>query len=172
MKILYLLTLFMIFTGCAHNSPTILSFSSEFKVSLPSSFFSGGTIFSIDELSVKSIKGELISGGVISADSEGLPSGFNMVDYPSYLLKIKTPDDNLLEAFKNSTGEIDYTYNISSLKVDESLNFKIYSLCKNNSCLAYSVKKGFQEHILVIHSRGLSRDKFVTLIKGDLNAKY
>ena len=172
MRLLFIVFISLAFSGCVHAPATTLSFSSEFKLIFPSTFLAGGTIFSIEELSVKSSEGELVSGGVLSVESEGLPAEFNITEYPIYLLGLKEPGEKYSQFFKDSTAEVDYTYGISSLEVERSSSLTIYSLCKEISCLAYSVKKGFSEHILMLHSRGLSREKLVNLIKGDRNAKY
>lgn len=172
MKIILVAGFTFFLYACAHTPSTILSFSSEFKLSLPSSFVAGGTIFSVGGLSAKSNTGELISGQIISIESEGLPSDFDVRDYPDYLLKIKKIHSESSEVFEKSSGEVDYVYDLESLQILEEGGLKMYTLCKDENCLAFVVKNEFGDHIFSVNSRGISREYLVKVIKGDLNAKY
>src|SRR5690554_5009691 len=92
-KKLLAILLFPFIASCTENTVVTLSYSGIFKISLPSEQLAGGTIFYSDELSVKSDEGKLLSGKVISVESEGLPEEFDIRQYPEYLLGIKIMDN-------------------------------------------------------------------------------
>ncbi len=163
-KILLILISFLI-TSCANTSTTIFSYSGGFKLVLPTSVMAGATVFSLEELSLKTVEGHLISGGVISAESEHFRKSFDISNYPDYILKIKPPESEYVEIFNKSSDEIDFSYNLDSLEVLDLTDRKIYHLCKADSCLAYVVKAKVVDHILTLHSVGLTREKFVSLLK-------
>lgn len=167
MKI-FLTTLIVPFIiSCATNTAVTLSYSGIFKVSLPPDQLAGGTIFYSEELSVKSAKGKLISGRVISVDSEGLPEGFDIRQYPEYLLSINEAESvEIDKLFRNSREEINFSYDLASLMVSQEASYTAYSVCKADACLAFIVKNDFDDHILTLHASGYDRLEFIDLLKG------
>lgn len=163
-KFLLILTLITI-TSCAQTSTTVFSYSGDFKLVLPISRLAGATVFSIDELSIKTAEGHLISGSVISAESEDLKDSFDIFNYPDYILKLKPSEGEYSEIFDRSSEEIDFSYDLSSLEVLDMTDRKIYHLCKEDRCLAYVVKAVVVDHVLTLHSVGLNREEFVSLLK-------
>lgn len=171
MKSFFAILLLFILSGCANFSATVFSYSGEFKLSLPGGFLDGASVFSVDELSVKTRNGVLFSGLAISNSIESLPDNFNIRKYPEYLLRLRSISDlsiDLAKKFKNSSGEIDYTYGLDSVQISEVKGLKIYSLCKAHRCLAYVLKRGVDDQVLAMHSVGLDRKEFVSLIQGGL----
>ena len=161
-------------SACTALADTTLSFGADFKLTLPQDMVSGATFFASDELSVKTAKGQLLSGKVLSADTEQLPASFNMQRYPEYLLQL-TPLTNLgsatAELFTNSSSEIDYRFGLSELEVKNNPNWTLYSLCKELQCLAYVVKHTNQEFILTLHTSGISKTDFNALVIGEFHAE-
>ncbi|WNO60098.1 hypothetical protein [Rheinheimera sp. MMS21-TC3] len=84
----------VLLSACSANADTTLSFGADFKLTLRQSLMDGATMFSSDELSVKTANNQLISGRLLSVDSENLPQSLNIQQYPDYLLK-RTPLTNL-----------------------------------------------------------------------------
>jgi hypothetical protein len=160
--------------SCSTNDIVTLSYSGIFKLNLQSEVLSGGTIFYSDELSVKTNDGKVISGLVISVDSEGLPESFDIRQYPEYLLGLKNPNSQSSEVnklFLNSLEEIKYVYSLDNLKVKREEKLTIYSLCKERSCLAFIVKNGFDEHIFTIHAKGYTQLEFDKLLEGAVHVE-
>jgi hypothetical protein len=158
--------LFPLIVSCAENTAVTLSYSGVFKVSLPSDQLAGGTIFYSDELSVKTGEGKILSGKVISVDSEGLPEYFDIRQYPEYLLGIKKVESAEIEnLFRDSHEELNVVYGMESLIVDREESHTIFSVCKADSCLAFIVKADFQDHIFTVHANGYHQSGFVELLK-------
>lgn len=160
--------------GCSANRNTTLSYSSDFKLTLPNSYFTGATVFYSDELSVKTDKGILFSGKIISNKSESIPESLDIRDYPKYILKIKPLSDEggaYSKIFNNSSSEIDYVYGLENTLITNKGDFIIYSLCKDNKCLAYIVKNIFKDHILSVNGVGLNSAEFLNLINRAIYVK-
>ena len=168
----YLAAALPLLLSCAANQDVTFSYSGIFKVSLPANTLPGGTVFYSDELSLKMSDGALISGKVVSTESEGLPPSFDIRQYPEYVLGIKTPDATISEAstlFTNSLAEIGHSYSLESLRIIQDSEITRYSLCKERSCLTFIVKKSFDAHILSINAMGYSQTEFDKLIKGTVH---
>lgn len=164
----------VLLSACSVNADTTLSFGADFKLTLRQSLMTGATVFSSDELSVKTANNQLLSGKLLSVDSEKLPQSFNIQQYPDYLLK-RTPLTNLppetAKLFENSSEEVNYRYDLSALEIQDIQSGKLYSLCKETSCLAFVVKTANTDFILTVHSMGMSKTEFTDLIKGGLDVK-
>ena len=167
MKILLTILIIPFIISCAANTTTTLSFSGIFKISLPLDQLEGGTIFYSDELSVKSADGKLISGKVISIESEGLPKDFDIRQYPEYLLGIDKVENTAIDKlFRDSRKEIDFVYSLASLRVNRESEHTMFSVCKADACLAFIVKNDFDGHILTLHAKGLDQSEFIELLEG------
>lgn len=169
MKKLLAILLFPFIASCTENTVVTLSYSGIFKISLPSEQLAGGTIFYSDELSVKSDEGKLLSGKVISVESEGLPEEFDIRQYPEYLLGIKIMDNEnseLSKLFRNSREEINAVYGVESLKVDRNTAHTTFNVCKSDACLAFVVKNSFKDHIFTVHADGYNQSEFIEILKG------
>ncbi|MBC6907082.1 hypothetical protein DWB84_16685 [Saccharophagus sp. K07] len=169
MKKILTILIFPFIVSCAGNTAVTLSYSSIFKISLPSDQLAGGTIFYSDELSVKSGGGKLVSGKVISVESEGLPEDFDIRQYPEYLLGIKKVEGEgaeIEELFRDSREEINTVYKMNSLIVDRQTAHTTFNVCKADACLAFIVKNDFQGHIFTVHSNGYDQSEFIELLKG------
>ncbi|HBN90438.1 hypothetical protein [Rheinheimera aquimaris] len=164
----------VLLSACSANADTTLSFGADFKLTVRQSLMDGATVFSSDELSLKTANNHLISGKLLSVDSEKLPQSFNIQQYPDYLLK-RTPLTSLppetAKLFENSSEEVNYSYDLSALEIHDINSGKLYSLCKETSCLAFVVKPENTDFILTIHTSGMSKTEFTDLIKGGLDAK-
>jgi hypothetical protein len=164
----------VLLSACSVNANTTLSFGADFKLTVPQALMAGATVFSSDELSVKTANNQLISGKLLSVDSEKLPQGFNIQHYPDYLLQ-RTPLTNLpaetAVLFQQSSEEVSYSYDLASLEVQEVNQGKLYCLCKELRCLAFWVKATNTDFILTMHAIGMSKTEFTELIKGGLGAK-
>lgn len=174
MKIFFSIILAFLLIGCSAHRATTLSYSSDFKLTLPNSFFAGATVFSSDELSVKTDKGILFSGKIISNESDSIPENLDIRDYPKYILKIKPlsdENDAYSKIFNNSSSEIDHVFGLENTVITKKGNWIIYSLCKDNKCLAYIVKNIFQGHILTVNGLGINSTEFIKLINGALHVK-
>lgn len=167
--------LFSFLTACAHQSPTYMMLGGPFKITLPSDFVAGGTIFSTaEETAIKSASGAFIAGGMITANNQNLPQGFDITKFPEYLLGLRSVEDldpDTAMLFRNSSSSYDYTYGLDGLVVMEDENMKLYLLCKAENCAAYVVKNGLDELILWMHSMNVDRNTFMQTAKGSLNAK-
>lgn len=167
MKILLIILIIPFIISCAVNTTTTLSYSGIFKLSLPIDQLAGGTVFYSDELSVKSGGGELVSGKIISVDSEGLPEDFDIRQYPEYLLGIDKVENTAIDKlFRDSRKEIDLVYSLASLRVNRESGHTTFSLCKADVCLAFIVKNDFDGHILTLHAKGLDQSEFIELLEG------
>tara|TARA_R110002126_G_scaffold43475_7_gene124531 strand:- start:844 stop:1389 length:546 start_codon:yes stop_codon:yes gene_type:complete len=158
-------------TACAAEVKTTLSFSADYKIAVSQSFLAEATVFATDELAVKSASGQMFAGKVLSADSEQLPADFDFTLYPDYLLKLKPVaglNSELSTIFENSAAEIEYSYGLANIKVEQQQGWTLYSLCKDLRCLAFVVKDHNAEYILSVHAQGMSRADFTGLIKGGL----
>ena len=85
MKIIITGIMAVLLSACSVNADTTLSFGAEFKLKVRQSLMDGSTVFASDELSVKTANDQLISGKLLSVDSEKLPQSFNIQQYPDYL---------------------------------------------------------------------------------------
>ncbi len=167
MKLLSIIMFSLFLIGCSSQKTTTLSYSSEFKLSISTEFFTGATVFSSDELSVKTDSGMLLSGRTISNEVEALPRHFDIRNYPEYVLKIKPVKgltESLLKKFEYSSSEIDHVYGLENIKITENGNWTMYSVCKKNKCLAYVVKNTFKDHILSINTVGFNHARLRKLI--------
>jgi hypothetical protein len=171
MKKLSVLMLLGSLTACAAQATTTLSFGADFKIALPPSVFVGATVFAADELSVKTASGQLFSGKVLSAESEQLPTDFDMQLYPQYVLKIKTVSGlstQNAQLFSNTADEINYSFDLADVSTEQLQGWTLYSLCKAQRCLAYAVKHHTTEYILTVHANGISKTEFTDLVKAGL----
>lgn len=66
--------------------------------------------------------------------------------------------------------EIRQTYGDSAPEQETVGLYTIHTVCANDACLAYVVKQGFDDHILMVHGLGVTREDFTSLINGGLNA--
>lgn len=172
-RLLLLASAVLLIQGCASSDHLSLSYSSEFSLALPLSELSDATIFSTEELSLKTRDGHVVSGQVISNASEGLSDNVSITDYPEFLFGLKSlaelePEEARL--FENSASEIRHTYGESKLDQETTEEFTAYTICGNDACLAYVVKAGFDDHILMVHALGINKEDFKSLINGGLNA--
>ncbi|MEO3879324.1 hypothetical protein [Rheinheimera fenheensis] len=123
----------LLLSACSVNADTTLSFGADFKLTLPQTLMTGATVFSSDELSVKTASKQLFSGKLLSVDSEKLPPDFNIQQYPDYLLQ-RTPLTNLpaeiAALFQQSSEEVNYSYELANLEIQDVNQGKLYSLCK------------------------------------------
>ncbi|SNY46043.1 hypothetical protein SAMN06297280_1025 [Arsukibacterium tuosuense] len=173
-KSLAVLALLTSLPACTAEAKTTLSFSADYKIAIPQSFLADATVFATDELAVKSASGQLFAGKVLSADSEQLPADFDFSLYPDYLLKLKAVaglSSELRAVFENSAAEIDYSYGLANIEVEQQEGWKLFSLCKEQRCLAYVMKDDNVEYILSVHAQGMSRADFTGLIKGGLHVE-
>jgi hypothetical protein len=175
MKTLLLIVAFTLLVGCAPqaHSPTVLVYSHEFQIPLSHHLVSGAKVFNWDELGVKTAAGKVFAGQIVSNEKEKLPEGFDIRQYPEYLLKIKPTtnlDDATAKLFDNSASELDYSYGLKSLETKQIEDRTIYSLCKKDDCLAMMVKASVTEHILYVHTEGIGRTEFVEILSGVLDA--
>ena len=160
-----------ILVACSTQADTTLSFSADFKIDLPPSVIAGATVFAADELSVKTASGQLFSGKVLSAKTEQLPADFDMHLYPQYVLKLKavshlSPHNTQL--FSNTADEINYSFDLSDISIEQLQGWTLYSVCKAKRCLAYVVKHNVSEYILTVHANGISKAEFTGLVKEGL----
>lgn len=159
--------------GCASSNYLRLAYSSEFSLAVPLSALPDATIFSSEELSLKTGDGHLVSGRVISNASEGLSDNVSITDYPGFLFGLK-PRESLgpeeARLFENSANEIRHTYGDRKPNLETTGEFAAYTICGNGACLGYVVKTGFNDHILMVHALGVTREEFTSLINGGLNA--
>ena len=172
MKTLFYM-LFVFLAGCSTNKPVTFSFGSDFKLTFPAEQIAGSTIFYSDELSIKTDKGAVFSGRVLSREDDALPENFEMGDYPKYILKIKPIGEAqpYYDKFIQSSNEIDHVYGLENTTIDESENWTIYSLCRDRACLAFVVKMYVEEYILTVHAANVDGQEFLRMIRGALNAK-
>ncbi len=169
MKVFVIALFLPFFVSCTANDVVIMSYSSVFKLSIPVSQLTGGTIFYSDELSVKSNSGQLVSAKIISHESEGFSPNFYLRHYPKYLLGVKKTgslNSEIDKKFLNSRNEIDHIYGLKNLKIDRDAKTTVFSLCKMDSYLAFFVKNDFDEHILTVHANGYSESNFSKYLKG------
>ena len=89
MNRIVLLALLGFLSACTSKQTTVISYSGAFELTLPTSIFSDATIFSADELSLKTSDKKLISGLIINPELESLPKDFVLADYPQYILNLK-----------------------------------------------------------------------------------
>ena len=167
-KIIHFFLVYLLI-GCSNQSFTVISYSGEFELKLPTNIFNGATVFSTDELSLKTSSGKLISGLVITGELESLPEDFNMHDYPEYIFNRKPTyslSTEIAQKFLASTDEIKYSYGLDNLEMQSNNELKIYKLCKKDRCLAYIVKTHVKDHILSLHAEGMKNDEFNKLIEG------
>ena len=164
----------VLLSACSVNADTTLSFGADFKLTLPQTLMAGATVFSSDELSVKTASKQLFSGKLLSVDSEKLPQDFNIQQYPDYLLQ-RTPLTNLpaeiAALFQQSSEEVNYSYDLANLEIQDVNQGKLYSLCKELRCLAFVVRTANTDFILTVHAMGMSKTEFTDLIKGGLDVK-
>lgn len=163
----------LLIQGCATDDYVTLSYSSEFSLALPSADLSGSTIFSSEELSLKTDEGHLLSGQVISNESESLSDDVAMAQYPQFLFglePLESLDSGDAALLRNSASEIRHTYGSSTPTQDTVGLYTIHTLCSSDACLAYVVKQGFDDHILMVHGLDVTREDFTSLINGGLNA--
>lgn len=173
MKTFLMLLAVLLFTGCAPESPTKLLYSSEFKIALPESYVKGASFFYADELAVKTSSGQLFSAQIISNEKEKLPENFDIRLYPEYILKIRPSNDlssEIATLFDNSANALNHSYDLKSLEIQKQSNRTIYSICKQEECLAMVVKNSFKEHILFAHTQKIGRTEFINLLSGGLDA--
>ncbi|WP_189576835.1 hypothetical protein [Marinobacter zhanjiangensis] len=173
-RIVFLAATVFLIQGCASSDHLKLSYSSEFSLAVPLSALSDATIFSTEELSLKTGDGYLVSGRVISNASEGLSDNVSMTDYPAFLFGLRPleslePEDARL--FENSASEIRHTYGDRKPNQETTGEFTAYTICGNGACLGYVVKTDFDDHILMVHALGATREEFTSLINGGLNAE-
>lgn len=173
MKLLIVMSIVFAISSCSSNEVITMSYSVVFKLRLPASYFSEGTIFYSDELALKTSSDKLISGMVISNETEGLPAEFDIRDYPPYILGIKeagfSPSVN--ESFEKSSRQLDSLYGLSNLTVEGIEGNTFYTLCKGDSCLAYIVKNSFVEHIFTVSAIGYEYESFNRLLNVAVNVK-
>jgi hypothetical protein len=156
------------------KSPATLSYSAVFNVTIRSGELPGSTIFYSEELSIKSTSGKLISGKIISCESENLPVDFDIRNYPGYifgLVEAENISPDLVRLFKNTRNEIDYVYGVDNLSVKRNKGVSYYSLCNDLMCLAYIVKESYKDHIFTLNVNGFDADNFNEFIQGEINVK-
>jgi hypothetical protein len=161
MKKMALLFATFLIISCSQTTHTTLLYSGSYKLTLPNSLLAGGTIFSADELSLKTTEGQLI----ISSANEGLDDDFDIFQLPDFILKLKAPPIKYIDLFTSSSKEINHTYDLRNLKVLEENYRKIYHLCKNEKCLGFIVKQDAIDHIFTLHATGITKEAFFSLLK-------
>jgi hypothetical protein len=172
--ILSVISLLIFLPSCTTSTLTAFSFGSVFKLSVPADKLQGSTVFYSDELSIKLNNGKLISGMVISNESENLPSEFDIRKYPDYIFgvrKIKDQNTELYRLFLNSKNEIAHTYDLNDLQIQDIDGVRFYSSCRELMCLAFIVKNSFKNHIFTVHSNGYDRSAFNRILQGEVNVK-
>mgnify|MGYP006164948089 FL=1 len=174
MKIIITGIMAVLLSACSVNADTTLSFGAEFKLKVRQSLMDGSTVFASDELSVKTANDQLISGKLLSVDSEKLPQSFNIQQYPDYLLKrapLTSLPPEVATLFANSREEVNFRYDLAALEIHDIQDGKLYSLCKDTSCLAFVVKSANTDFILTINTIGMNKTEFTDLVKGGLDVK-
>lgn len=169
MKLFFTFLILPFIVSCTSTDDVTLSYSAIFKISLAAEQLSGGTIFYSDELSIKSNRGTLVSGKIISTASEGLPETLDIRQYPEYILGLKEMEGestDVGELFRSSSREIKSSYDFDTLNIAREAEHTTYSLCKSESCLAFMVKNNFEDHIFTIHASGYAQKDFIELLKG------
>ena len=169
MNRIVLLALLGFLSACTSKQTTVISYSGAFELTLPTSIFSDATIFSADELSLKTSDKKLISGLIINPELESLPKDFVLADYPQYILNlkpIKTLSNDLAEKFTNSAEEVNAIYGLDNVVIKKTDDVTTYSLCKENRCLAYVIKSEIKDHLLSLHTQNVSQEEFNKLLEG------
>lgn len=172
---LFLMMMFaLLLASCGSQHVTNLKYGSEFSIALPSQYVEGATVFYGDELGVKTSAGKVIAGQVVTNEKDNLPDDFDIRLYPEYLLKLRPAtelSEEVAKKFKRTTSEIDDSYGLGSLEVKKEAQVTIYSVCKNEACLAFVVKPSFRDHIFYAHSQKIARAEFIDLLTGGLDAQ-
>ena len=173
-SVLYVLFLFLL-SGCS-NQKTIDFYYGQFKLFFTPGFLAGATIFSadIDDLTIKTASGSVISGQILSNRLEGLPSEFDFRQYPKYILRIEPLTDladGLAQTFVNTSGLLDDEYGLKNLEIWQSKDVIIYSLCsnKNTGCWAFIVKDTVKDHIFSVHTTDIHQMEFKKILTDNLH---
>lgn len=175
----YILLLTVIFlTACSGTATkpdsekpyTTLGYSPEFKLGIPVDLLENSIIIPTDGLAIIFDDKKTLGGQTLIPEMDSLPEDFDMRLYADYILGLQEPISSHYELFKNSLSEIDFSYNIESLEIKHIPNHKIYSLCKNDECIAFVIKNDTNYQILTLNSKGFTREEFIQLIQGGLSA--
>lgn len=144
-----------------------MSFSPVFKLVINSADLSGSTVFYSDELSYKTSDGRLFSAVALTGGFEGLPSNFDMREYPKILFGItkshNQPSENKL--LDNTHRLFKTTYDLEDVYVIEENGVIYYSACGKNGCQAYVVEKTFSEQVFSIRSSISNHKEFHNYLK-------
>lgn len=158
--------------ACSIPSALTLSYSGIFKARIFSNLTHDSTIFHSEDLSLKTRNGKSISGRVLPAESEGLPSGFDIREHPGYLFNTnRTNTENLNNKLLSAQAETDYLYNIKNAAVFTTRKLTSYIACKASKCIAFTVKPTFNDYIFTLHSGNYTKMEFTTLIKEHIDAR-
>jgi len=159
----------MFMAGCASTKITTIIYSGSFKLDLPTNNLAKAKILSIDGPSIKFSNNSTISGLIITKELESLPLSFNLHDYPSYSLGLKSTK-KLPEIFQNkflrSSDEIKKTYKPPQVFTDINNGKDIYIACNNDSCIEFIVNKDIADQILMITTSGFTQKQLIELTKG------
>lgn len=155
--------------SCSTHKSVEFSYSGTFKGSFPLASLSGATIFTADALSVKNSQGNTISALVAYSDTDEIPMGFDMRTYPDIVLGLKPyggASKELGDKFLNTKNAYAHSYDLADVSVENKDGVTRYSACKDRICLGFVVKNSFPDHILMVFSDGLSKEKFLAVING------
>lgn len=169
LKIVLIIPLIAILSGCASTSKTTISYSGEFVLDLKTEYLRDSTVFMSDNVAFKTASGKVISALVITHEVEELPADFVLARYPDYLLGISPTSGlsaNLAEAFENSKSSLAQSYDLSTLKSSNENSKSIHTVCKDLDCFTIIVKQSAKDQILALYSQGFNSSELGDLIKG------
>lgn len=154
--------------GCASTKMTTIIYSGSFKIDFPTKSLVKAKILSIDGPSIKFYNNSTISGLIITKELESLPLSFDLHDYPSYALGLKSTEklpEILQNKFLNSSDEIRRNY--KSPRVFYNDNGKdIYMACNIDYCIEFVVNKDVTDQILMITTYGFTQEQLLEITKG------
>lgn len=154
--------------GCASTKMTTIIYSGSFKIEFPTKSLVKAKILSIDGPSIKFYNNSTISGLIITKELESLPLSFDLHDYPSYALGLKSTEklpEILQNKFLNSSDEIRRNYKSPHVFYNDN-GKDIYMACNIDSCIEFVVNKDVTDQILMITTYGFTQEQLLEITKG------
>ena len=156
------------------TAATTFSFGSHYDFSIPDNLMSGATIIQTEELILKTSDSRLITGYTLSSETAEFSEDFSILDYPAYLLNIKSIseldklDKDRLTQEKESTS---YFYNIENHQKLSNEKLDVFILEKKDSLQAYIVNKEAEDYILIMKFDNFPVNEAIEMIKGEYHVR-
>ncbi len=151
---------------------TRIFYSGYFEAHVSTQSLEGATFFISDGPGIRFKDGRHVAGMVVTRESAGLDTDFDLREYPAYLFGQKRLDGlsaEVADKFSRSHTELKVSLNDPAFDSARINDATLYTACSTR-CEGYLVQDGQDEQILHLSSRGFNQADLINLLQGGDNA--